>query len=514
MGRHQTVVGNRHTLSGEFPSSPRVTLTMPSHLAERLLAHLFPGDGDEHGAIIQAGMARTSTGELRLLARDVVLARDGVDYVPGQRGYRMLTAQFVTEQVIRCQKAGLVYLAVHNHDGSDRVAFSSDDLASQKRGYPALLDIMDGLPVGALVFARQAAAGRLWLSAHHQVDMAEVRVLGASIQRFVAVPPPAPPRRAPAYDRQARLFGDRGQDLLRGCRVAVIGAGGAGSLVVEYLARVGVGQFVIIDPERLDPTNVPRVTGATRWDAMAWLREPRRPAWMHRLGERLAVPKVRLMHRLVHRANPDAQVVELMADFVDDVVARTVLDCDYLVLAADSMHARLVFNAIVHAYLIPGVQVGAKVPVDPTTGDVGSVFTVSRPVIPSSGCLWCNGLITPAGLQREAETAAERRAQRYINEPEVAAPSVITLNATAASQAANDFLFAMTSLVEPGTAADYLRFIPRERTVTFERPRRDPQCPHCGTGDGSLLAGGDAVSLPTRERTATEHKPTKEVRTP
>ena len=37
------------------------------------------------------------------------------------------------------------------------------------------------------------------------------------------------------------------------------------------------------------------------------------------------------------------------------------MDCDYLFLAADTMRARLLFNAIVHQYLVPGVQVGAKV---------------------------------------------------------------------------------------------------------------------------------------------------------
>ena len=484
--------------SRESPS--RVRLTMPGDLAEKLFAHLFPGDGDEHGAVIGAGMAYSPDGQLRLLGREIVLARDGVEYIPGERGYRMLTGQFVTEQIVRCRNNRLVYLAVHNHGGTSRVGFSQDDLASHRRGYPALLDVMEGRPVGALVFAREAAAGQLWLSAQRQVEIDEVTVLGSSIVRLMSQPAATPAQRAPAYDRQARLFGDRGQDLLQNCQVAVIGAGGAGSLIVEYLARLGVGRFVVIDPERLDPTNVPRVTGSTNWDAMSWLRAPNRAKWLRTIGERLAAPKVRIMRRLIRRANPRAEVTALMSDFVDDAVARSVLTCDYLVLAADSMHARLVFNSIVHAYLIPGVQVGAKVPVDSASGDVGTVFTVSRPVTPSSGCLWCNGLITPAGLQREAETDAERRAQRYLAEAYVVAPSVVTLNATAASQAANDFLFAVTGLADRNAPLDYIRFIPRERSVKFERPRRDAACPHCGIGAGSLLGRGDAASLPTRER--------------
>ena len=46
------------------------------------------------------------------------------------------------------------------------------------------------------------------------------------------------------------------------------------------------------------------------------------------------------------------------------------IDCDYLFLAADSMQARLVLNALVHQYLIPGAPLDAKVTVDSETGDI------------------------------------------------------------------------------------------------------------------------------------------------
>jgi hypothetical protein len=138
------------------------------------------------------------------------------------------------------------------------------------------------------------------------------------------------------------------------------------------------------------------------------------------------------------------------------------------------------------------------VPVDPATGDVGQVFTVARPVFPSSGCLWCNGLISAEGLQREAATAAERHAQRYVDEPDVVAPSVITLNATAASQAANDFLFWLTGLSQDGVSQDYMRFLPREREVRFDEPRKDGKCLECGRAPLSRFARGDGVDLPTK----------------
>src|SRR3546814_7980818 len=71
--------------------------------------------------------------------------------------------------------------------------------------------------------------------------------------------------------------------ILAGSRVAIIGLGGVGSLLVELLARLGVGQFVLVDPDRVDPTNVPRLVDATPWDAMAWLVDKRRPEWLRTL---------------------------------------------------------------------------------------------------------------------------------------------------------------------------------------------------------------------------------------
>jgi hypothetical protein len=478
-------------------TSPGTTLLLPQSLRDRLWAHLFPGDDDEHGAVLAAGVAR-SEGGLRLLGRDLHLAEDGVDYVAGQRGYRMLRADFIRHAVMDCRDRQLCYLAIHNHGGDHSVGFSPDDMASHERGYPALLDIAGGLPIGALVIARNAVAGDLWLGPGQRVQFDETRVIGASTQRLYSHPPARPPGRAPAYDRQARLFGDRGQDLLRRAKAGVIGAGGVGSLVTEQLARLGVGWLVITDPDRIDITNLPRVVGSTRLDARTWLTDPRRPEWLQRIGRRIATRKVDIARRVARQANPGCRIEVVDGDITKAAVAGRFADCDYLFLAADGMQPRLVFNALVHQYLIPGVQMGAKIVPDKATGEILDVFSVSRPVTPDRGCLWCSGLISPSGLQREAANPAERRAQNYLDEPDVIAPSVITLNATAASQATNDFLFSFTALTDRNAARDYLRMRPRDRAVTFDEPRRDPDCPECGRGPQSRRAMGDARQLPTR----------------
>jgi len=472
------------------------TLRIPPDLMEALMEHLFPGDGDEHGAVIAAGMVETQRG-VRLLARRVELAQDGVDYVPGKHGYRMLTASFVTKHIMRCADDRLVYLAVHCHGGTSSVGFSGDDFASHERGYPALLDLADGLPVGALVFASKAVAGDLWLPDRSRVELEYGLAVGRPQRRLY----PNPPQSAladPTYDRQARLFGDRGQEILRGQKVGVIGAGGAGSLIIEYLARLGVGHLVVADPDRIELSNLPRVVGARRWETLPWLTAESRPALLRWLGGRLSRRKTSIARRVARQANPGGEVEVINGDIAVDAVAQRFVDCDFIFLAADTMRARLVFNALVNQYLIPGAQVGAKVTVDKQTGDVLDAFAVYRPVLPSRGCLWCNGLVSPARLQEEALREEERRQQRYVDDKTVSAPSVITLNAVASAHAADDYLFAVTGLLAAGTSDAYRRYLPQEANYMLDAPRRNPQCTECGAGPKGRLGMGSGLRLPTR----------------
>jgi ThiF family len=474
------------------------SITFPESLWSRLQEHLFPGDDDEHGAVVAAGISR-GPGGLRLLAREVFVAEDGVDYVPGTRGYRRLEPHFVRDRMLACRDEKLAYLAVHNHGGTGSVGFSSDDFGSHERGYPALLDIGRGVPVGALVLAKAAIAGDLWLPGGERLVLDRATVVG---RRILHYGPGSERQSTPAalrFDRQARLFGDTGQAILKDLRVGIIGCGGIGMLLVEYLSRLGVGHLVVIDPDRVDPTNLPRLPGASRRDT-GWFADERWPARLRAWGKRHARPKVDVARRLAREAHPDVDVEAIFGDVLEAANAARFTDVDYLFLAADTMQARLLVNAIVHQFLVPGVQLGSKVSLSASTGEVLDVHSVVRPVTPDQGCLWCNELISPQRLAEESLSERDRLAQRYVDDPAVAAPSVITLNAVAAAHAATDFLFAVTGLVKPDAAGDYLRGRPMVRDVRWDRPRRDPDCPECGRQPDSRFARGDGSALPVRVR--------------
>lgn len=463
-----------------------------------LYDHLFPGDGDEHGAVILAGIVENVT-TTRLIAREVVHAEDGVDYGPGPTGFWRLNASFVAALSGSAAEEGLAYIAVHCHGGSNSVGLSAQDRRSQEKTYPALLDILDGPPVAGAVFATGAAAGDIWLPDRTRVPLDRVIVTG--LGRQVLTPAPDPTGRAVdgRFGRQALLFGDQGQDVLGSLTVAVIGCGGIGSLLVELLARLGVGHIIVVDNDIVEVTNLSRITGSRRLDAMEWFTRAGRPRWLQTIGRRLARRKIDVAARIAKRANRHCKVTRIDGDVATIDVAAQLTGVDYLFLAADTYRARLVVNAIAFQYGIPGVQLGAKVRTRISDGSIIDIYSVVRPFGPSHGCLLCNGLVPAAGLSDEALTATQRRNQRYVDDTEVLAPSVITLNAVAAAHAVDEFMFHATGLPRTQDAVHHVAYRTLSSDVERTEPASDPMCPECGDVTRSRRGRGDTVLLPTTD---------------
>jgi adenylyltransferase/sulfurtransferase len=119
----------------------------------------------------------------------------------------------------------------------------------------------------------------------------------------------------PDYSRQTALreVGPAGQEKLRRASVLVVGAGGLGVPVLQYLAGAGVGKIGIVDADNLEPSNLHRQT----WYALADCGKP----------------KAELAARRVAALNPEVQVaahvMRLAADNADTLAAGVdlILDC-------------------------------------------------------------------------------------------------------------------------------------------------------------------------------------------
>ena len=88
------------------------------------------------------------------------------------------------------------------------------------------------------------------------------------------------------FTRTEMLIGNEGMEKLSNAKVAIFGLGGVGSFVCEGLARSGVGNFVLIDFDKTDESNINRQLIAT----------------VDTIGEY----KVDLMKERILKINPDA----------------------------------------------------------------------------------------------------------------------------------------------------------------------------------------------------------------
>lgn len=487
MSRLEHPISDQHAFRSDR-TNRNARLVFPQSLNDDLMKHLFPGDDSEHAAVIIAGWHQTGDGH-RLLARDLIRAEEPRDYRPGSRGFNALQPTFIHRAITACRDRRLVYLAVHNHGGSGSVAFSGVDLDSHERGYPALRDIAAGMPVGALVVAEGAMEVDLWLPDGTRSSLERAEVIGERRRIYYASPrnrPETLDRTSEAvstsdYGRQELFLGPLGQALLQNATIAVIGLGGVGSIVNELLARLGIGRLILVDPDAIEPSNFSRITGSTTGDVSN------------------KALKVHIAGRVAREANPAASVITIAEDVALRDVAHQLLESDYIFLAADSMRARLVFNAIVNQYFIPGVQMGTKITVDPESGALVAAHSSVRHVTPARACLLCNQLIDPHLLADEWKTDEERQAQRYGTT--LPNPSVITMNAVSAAHAVNDFLIYFVGLAQHADRTSYRRFDHLRGVVKDEIPRRTTDCPECSLAAGSRYAMGDAVNLPCADST-------------
>ena len=68
-------------------------------------------------------------------------------------------------------------------------------------------------------------------------------------------------------DRQSFL-GKNSASVLDGTRVAIVGLGGGGSHIAQQLGHLGVGEFVLIDQDVVEDSNLNRLVGATQQDVV------------------------------------------------------------------------------------------------------------------------------------------------------------------------------------------------------------------------------------------------------
>lgn len=161
------------------------------------------------------------------------------------------------------------------------------------------------------------------------------------------------------FDRQKLLIGEEKLQSLHQKTVAIFGLGGVGSYVLEGLVRSGIGNFIIIDNDKIDVTNINRQIIATT--------------------KTIGRFKVDVAEERIKEINPNANVIKY-AEFVGKEnenieLFNSIKNVDYIVDAIDTVSSKLRIIEFAKANNIPVISaLGTGNKLDPTKLKLADIY--------------------------------------------------------------------------------------------------------------------------------------------
>ena len=395
---------------GIFPELRHRLLADPSREAFALLFGQYHQVGDQ------------------TLIKVVAVRHPGPEDYEGQGlAHLRLRREYVYDRLVEMQQRGDVdtMIDVHTHPFcAQGAAFSSVDDCDEMAFHRWLNGILDDMHYGSIVLSQSDYAARFWEreAGRTVVQRAEVKTQVVAEGCPAAGAAPLPEALLAALDPQqgflARSVLALGLDTLRlmmhGQRIAIVGVGGLGSIIAENLIHTGFHALDLIDPDRVETTNLNRIVGAYHQDA---------------LDKRL---KVEVVRDHLMRINPQAQVAAYPCGVEDDGVLPVLAGADWILLATDSQYSRFKAQEIALRYAVPLISSGVNISVEG-----GRITDMSGEVIVvrcgDGLCLNCLGRINPtlvaAEQHKDGFLGQELIRRGYVDGLEVKEPAVKTLNA-------------------------------------------------------------------------------------
>lgn len=379
--------------------------------------------------------------------------------------------QFVAAALTRCRQEGWSLIEVHSHpfDSGSRTTFSGIDWSNDRMTMPRLASMLP-----EPFYHTTMVVGQDSLDAHYYqratgaiLPVRKVTIVGSfsddsPVLHYLPVSSSAPESASPhdaRHSRQLPLLGAATQEALSQARVAVVGLGGLGSFAALELAYLGVGHLILIDPDRIELSNLNRLIGAGPDD----------------VGRH----KVDVFRELIERLTPGVAVTAVAAPLLDSGALNHAKTADLLLGCVDGHGARLSLNHLSIRYLIPLIDAGtgARLGTDNLAARLGGQIHV---VAPGVGCLECRGFIN---AQRAAYDLAPPEVQEYERAhgygTEHAMPSVMFLNGVVASMQVAEAVRTFAAASGQKCVTPKLVMYDAQAQRTF--PATIPPTPECAT---------------------------------
>ena len=160
------------------------------------------------------------------------------------------------------------------------------------------------------------------------------------------------------FSRTQMLIGKNGIEKLKKSKVAIFGIGGVGSYTVEALARAGVGNFVLVDNDKVSISNLNRQIIATT--------------------KTIGMAKVEVAKKRILEINPEANVEIYQEFFMPETIGILDESISYIVDAIDTVTAKIELVLRANKLNIPIISsMGTGNKLEPTRFEVSDIYKTS-----------------------------------------------------------------------------------------------------------------------------------------
>ena len=447
----------------------QVTLHVPSRVYEEIDAHLLDKNAGSEAAGFMFVMPSNQDGENDVYEHVEWCPVPPDGFVANSWYHLEITDEFRAGVIKRAHDLGASIVEFHSHLGPQPARFSPFDRRGLREFVPHVQWRLRGRPYFAVVFAHTGFDGLAWINYPGEPQHLDGIVVGDRV--FEPTRLSSLVADSARYDRNARFFGQSGQDALAAATVAVVGVGGLGTHVVQQLALLGVGSLVLIDSEELEKTNRNRYVGLRQDDLIPGLL------------------KVDLGRRLTGEINSEVGVISISEDLRSQPAFDAIIECDCVFGCLDNDGSRLVLNELCLAYEKPYFDLASDI-LEGGTNYGGRVCAV----LDGPGCLVCYDELDLEAARVDLMSDKQRKdyADIYgipLSELGEAGPSVVSINGVVASLGVTEFLLAATGM--PRQPRAVLRYRGEMGVVSTPTPNLHPDCYQCsairGKGAGAYV---------------------------
>ena len=351
-------------------------------ISRHLLSHFHKGEMQED---LCFGLWRPSTGRTRYtgVIYKAIFPEKGDRKLCGNVEFNPAFLSRALNFAIK-ENAGLAFMHSHPSDGWQ--GMSAPDVIAERDvlAYPAQATKLPllGLTIGTDGYW----SARFWKKdgskmCHHWCQ--KVRSVGQCAYKIYCNDALLPPsRKKNILKRTHDTLGTKCQNNIARMKVGVVGLGSVGCIVAEALARIGVGNVVLIDHDKVKEHNLDRLLYGT-------------PAVIGKKKVYVASDAMK-----DHATASKINITALACSIHEKRAYQTALDCDFLFSCVDRPVARDVLNFIAYAHCIPVIDGGVNVQKD---FNKSGAHWRAHLITPFHQCMRCNRQYTTSDVPMELD---------------------------------------------------------------------------------------------------------------